>query len=548
MPLPTGPQDERSWTLPVVSRLPADPRARLRAAVLRAAVGLAVAAAVVVPVVQFQRATARALRKAEAFDRAHPNWTPAVGQADGPRRPAGDRGAIGRWRKAVRQFWAGYNIYELLPRRQEPPRCPTPPATATSPRRDDPARFGRVYMHPNTPFTVLLLTPFAWLAPPAMALAFNVLKVLVLAAAALMSARLACHGRRRIADWVLLLALAWTILPIVGDIQHGNTNVFALGAVVLHLWLYRRGRDTLAGAPLAVAICLKMTPALFLLYWLYQRNWRLLAGAAGWLGMFGVAIPAAAVGPARYAELTGTWYRHMIRPGLVGGSWYPVHLNQSLSGVVSRYFQDGRNGDIYWGPDDHPHYDEFAERMARKPDAPKDRWITLVPRGERAARWLLRAGQVAVVALMAWAIGWRRLPRDDGRRALHYALVLLGMMLLNQRTWTHHAAVLLPAGVAVWQAVAFGRFSRRRRAWALALVLAAGPCIWLLRGELFAGIARVLGRSDLAAERWANVAKACGPTFLYFALLFAAAVLLAAALRRAADPYAPERQKLRPGR
>ena len=513
--------------LPFDTPQPADPAARRRARVLRVAAYVGVAAAFVVPVVQFQSGTVKALRKAAKFDRECPQWTPAFGRASGIDRPSGHKGAIGRWRNAARQMWAGRNIYEFVP--EDYTLVDTQPAGEAP----SPELRGIVWMHPNMPFTAILLTPFAYLSAPAGALAYNVLKLLALAAAVLMSARLAGHDGRRIADWVALLGVLWTAMFLVGDLQHGNTNVFALAGIVLHLWLYRRGRDVLAGAPLAVAICLKMTPALFLLYWLYQRNWRMLASAVVWLAALAVMVPAATLGPGRYGTLVSTWYRNMIAPGLTKGSWYPEHINQSLSGVVSRYFLEGRDGDIYWGPDDDPRY------LGRKHG-----WITLVAMSGATARWVLRAGQLAVVALMAWAIGWRRLPRDDGRRALHYALVLLGMMLLNQRTWNHHAAVLLPAAVAIWQGIAFGRIRRRARRWALGLTLAAGGFHWLARGELIEGIARLLGHAPDAAEHVSDVMKAFGPTFYCFVLLFAAAVVLAASLRNAPAPYAEQRQKL----
>jgi len=489
---------------------------------------VAVAAAFVGAAVQFQSGTLRSARKAKAFDGRHPQWTAARGRETGIRRPGAHKGAIGRWRKTVRQFWAGRNVYDPVP--ADYAAVDTQPVSAA----EDPTLYGLVFMHPNMPLVVMLLTPFGYLSASAAALAFNVLKLAALAAGVLMAARLAGHEDRKIADWVLLLGLLWTTMPLIGDIQHGNTNTFAMAAVLLHLWLFRRGRDLLAGAPLALAICLKMTPGLFLVYWLYQRNWKLLASAAVSLYALAVLLPTLALGPGRSDWLTATWYRNIIRPAAVNGSWYPEHINQSLSGVVSRYFLDGPEGDIYWGPDDDPHY------LGREHG-----WITLAALSQRTARWVLRSGRLAILALLAWAIGWRRLPRADGRRGLHYALVLLGMMLLNQRTWNHHAAVLLPAGVAIWQGVAFGRVSFRARAAALGLVLAAGPINWLVRSDIIGGIARALGSDDEAAARLADVAKAYGPTFYYFLLLFAAACVLAVSLRRSQTPYADQRQPLR---
>jgi len=470
---------------------------------LRLVAYLAVAAALIAPVAQFQYQTSRNLRKAE------------LSRAEAARRNIESpgkthKGAIGRWRFAVRELWDGQNIY----------------------RPDGP---GKAKLHPNMPFTVMLLTPFAYLPVWAMALSFNVLKLLVLGATILMAARIAGDGGRRIADWVVMLALLWSLLLIVGDIQHGNTNVFVLGAIVLHLWLYRRGRDLAAGASLALAICLKMTPALFVLYWLYQRNWRLLAGTVAALLLFGVVVPAAALGPAHYATLTGTWLEYLIIPGLVKGAWYPIHINQSLPGVVSRYVLGGANGDIFWNPDDYPVY-------AQNPH--EGYWIHLVVLSESAAKTLVRVGQVVVVGLMAWAIGWRKLARTDGRRGLHYGLVALGMLLLNQRTWDHHAGVTLVATVAIWQALGFGRISARARRGAFVLMIAGGLALWFSRSDMVRVMARVAGQPDRAAKVTADIVTAYGPAFFCFLAMLVAGVILAVALKKPDPPYAERRQKL----
>jgi hypothetical protein len=415
------------------------------------------------------------------------------------------KGAIGRWRKAVRHFWAGENIY-LQVGQAEPPG---------------------VALHPNMPFVVILLTPFAYLPAWAMALCFNLVKLATIAAAVFLCVRLAGHANWRASQWAVLLALLWSVKPIVGDIQHGNTNVFVLGAVVAHLWWYRRGWDLASGAALALAVCLKLTPALFLVYWLYQRNWRLLVGAVAALLLLVAVTPLPAVGPAHGLELTRTWWDNLVVPGGVEGTWYPIHVNQSIIGVVGRYFLDGPGGDIFWGPDDNP-YSSQKEHG----------WITLLVLPEQSAKLIVRILQVALLAGAAWAIGWRKLPRDDGRRTLHYALVVLGMMLLNQRTWEHHAAVLLIANFGIWQAIASGNISPPARRWAIGLVLTAGASLWLNAEGAWAALAWLAGRSLKTGKGWADRLDAYGPTFYYFLLLFLATVILARALRYRQAPYA----------
>jgi len=417
--------------------------------------------------------------------------------------PPTSKGAMARWRSAFRDFWAGEDIYAVA-------------------------------RHPNMPFTVILLSPLAYLSPTAMAATLSALKLAVLAASILMAARLAGHGRSGTRDWIVGLALLWSLQLLISDIQHGNTNIFVLGLILLHLWLFRMGKDLPAGAALAAAICLKMTPALFVLYWLYQRNWRLLAGTLVAGVVFVVGVPVLAVGPGRYAALMSSWLDNLIIPGLVKGAWYPIHINQSLSGVMSRYFLAGPNGDAFWNPDDHHIHG----------DQPHTGWITLVALSEPTVKMMLHGLQALVVGAMAWGIGWRKLPRDDGRRTLHYGMVALGMMILNQRTWQHHAVVLLIAIVAIWRAIAFGRMRRRARRWALGLMIAAGPLLWLNASDLYKVLARVMGESSKVGERWADYVDAYGPTFWFFMLLLGVSVLLARSMRDSEPPYAGRRQTL----
>ncbi len=509
------------WTLPYETLLPADPKRRRLAKIARVTAYVLTAVALLTPVVQFQIATSRNMKRAARFDRKYPNWTPAVADAGGPRRPKEFKGAVGRWRKAVRQLWDGRNIY--LSHEQVRAAGPLDP--------DEPQR--PTWLHPNTPFTVILLTPFAYLPGPAMALCFNLLKVLVLVATLFMLASLAGHKDKRICDWVLGLGALVAVSMITGDILHGNTNIFVLGAVVFHLWLYRRGQDFLAGWPLALAICLKMTPAIFLLYWIYQRNGKLLAGAVTALLILAVVIPAIALGPTHHAELMDSWLENLILPGLVKGAWYPVHINQSLPGVFSRYFLEGRNGNIFWNPDDDPYeqQQEFGS-IAR---------VTFRP---ETVKWLIRLCQAGLVVFLAWAIGWRKLPRDDGRRLLHYGLIATAWLLLNQRTWDHHAGVLLIAYVAIWQAIGFGWMPRYLRATALAVMLAAALLLIASHADLADGLARLAGRSEEAAERFADYVEAYGPLFYHMLLVLVVGGMLSVSLRKIEPPYAAERQTL----
>lgn len=511
-----NPVDER-W-LPYEQPVPKDERVRPIVKAARVAAYVVVLGAIVTSMIQVQYITHRNASAARKYDMRQAATAAAARDANvatdanaptADKRPKEHAGAMARWAKAVRLFWAGENIYREF-----------------ASDEDD----QEVWLHPNTPFVVILLTPLAYLSPDALAAALNVLKLLALLAAGLWGVRVVNHGRLRMPDWVVLLGVMWAVPFLMGDIRHGNTNTFVLAFIVLHLWLYRRGRDVLAGGSLALAICLKMTPALFVLYWLYQRSWKVLAATLASLTLFMVVIPAAAVGPQRYTQLMQDWGTNLIQPGLVKGDWYPIHINQSLPAVVGRYLMDGASGNIMWNPDDNPY--EVQKKFA---------WINVVSLQDKTVKAIVRLLQALLVLLMAWAIGWRRLPRDDGRRGLHYAMVVAAILLLNQRTWDHHATILLIGDLAVWYAIAFGRVNFRARLAALIMMIAAGAT--LAAGPVTAVAARLAGHAK-DAELWADVVDAYGPAFAHFLLVYVSAVVLAISLRRVEEPYAPQRQKL----
>jgi len=105
------------------------------------------------------------------------------------------------------------------------------------------------------------------------------------------------------------------------------------------VWLaLRRGREVAAGVLLAVAILIKPTPAILLLYLAARRSWRALAAGGAALAL-GVAASLVVLPP----QLWRTWLLE-VRPSL-GYGLQPVHLfspacpsNQSLNAMVSRFF------------------------------------------------------------------------------------------------------------------------------------------------------------------------------------------------------------------
>ena len=464
-----------------------------------------IAILLIATIIQFQRGTLKHMK----YAREHAKQQDAATATGATIQPLekDHKGAIGRWRSEIHAFWKGENIYYG--------NTATSSGEASIETNGGQAAAGGRVPHPNMPFVVLLLSPFTYLPVPMMALLYNLCKLAAALATFWMAVRIAAHRDDRMPGWIAALGVLAAIDFFIGDMQHGNTNIFVAASVAAHLYFYRQGKNSLAGVFLALGICLKLTPALFLLYWLWQREWKLLAATA-------IALPAMMLSPALfigwefYAACMTAWWTQIIGPSL-SGAWYPMHFNQSLPAMIGRLFSGGDAGNYLWNPEEQPVPTESA-------------WVTLIDLGPEGARTLLRVLQVAMLGATLWAIGWSRLARDDGRRALHYGMLAALMLLLNQRAWDHHATYLVIAHVALAYAAARSALPRKTRLWIGWSQFATVVWMLLVSGDL---IEKIFG------EDGAHRVLACGTAFWHFLAVWALCLIVTVKLRRVSEGSTP---------
>ncbi len=333
------------------------------------------------------------------------------------------------------------------------------------------------FAYPNPPVMALILRPLYGLEPTAGALVWFGMKAVLAGVTVWWAVRLA-RGPTPLPDWAAALVVLLTLHPVLGDLTHGNVNILIAFLLVAALDLLRRRWDFAAGLTLALAVACKVTPALFLPYLAWKGWWRALAGATAGLALWLAVVPGAALGFERNGDLLRSWFDTLVKPFVVEGKITSEHANQSLPGLFTRLLTDAPSSFRY--EDDHPVPDEHHNLLALSPEA---------------VRWLVRGCQVAfgVAGLLLL-----RTPRDR-RQGLavtaEYAYVALGMLMFSERTWKHHAVVLvLPYAVVV---TALVRRPSRRLAGLLAAatVLSLGPS--LVGGE-FQDAALVYGSHTAA--------------------------------------------------
>jgi hypothetical protein len=287
--------------------------------------------------------------------------------------------------------------------------------------------------------------------------------------------------------------LLLSLRPIMGDLSHGNVNLFILFLVTAALYAFQGRRDLLAGISLALAISCKLTPALFLPYFLWKRAWTTLAGCALGLLLFLVVVPACFLGMSRNIELLTSWYDGMVRPFVQGGEVTTEHINQSLPGLVFRMTT---------------HSPSFYEK-----GVPQN-YDNVVDLSPRTAGWLVKGGMAVFAALLVWTCRTPIQTRHGWRLAAEYSLIMLGMLLFSERTWKHHCVILLlPFAVLVYHLAAC-RPGRQIRAYLVATLTA----VLLLMGSTVTGF-------GANWDRWAKMAEVMG-AYVWCYLLLAAALAI----------------------
>jgi alpha-1,2-mannosyltransferase len=120
--------------------------------------------------------------------------------------------------------------------------------------------------------------------------------------------------------WALrVLPVVVCLPPIAGTLMRGQVNLLLMLLLCEMLAALVRRRSWQAGLWLAGAVCLKVIPAFLIVYPLWKRDWRCLAGCSGGLVVGLGLIPAAVLGPGRTLACYREWADVLVRPALAEG-------------------------------------------------------------------------------------------------------------------------------------------------------------------------------------------------------------------------------------
>jgi hypothetical protein len=221
------------------------------------------------------------------------------------------------------------------------------------------------------------------------------------------------------------------LVPIAHTLMRGQSNLLVLALLAAALADVLARRSFRAGIWLAASMCIKIFPAFLVLFPLWRRDGRMLAGTAVGLFLGLVIIPVVVMGPARTAHAYERLTEVLIKPGM--GSGTDATRAKELTNITATDTQSLlailHNG-LYPDP---------ANRPAQA--SPELRLISLLAGG-------------AMTLLTFLAAGWRR-NDDPVRVTLFFGCLILDMLFLCPVCHLHYFCLTLPLIMALlalqWQ-------------------------------------------------------------------------------------------------
>ncbi|BBM86963.1 glycosyltransferase family 87 protein [Candidatus Uabimicrobium amorphum] len=270
--------------------------------------------------------------------------------------------------------------------------------------------------YPNLPMMLLILKPFYALGKIPGSLSWMIFKLLW----AILIVYVALSYAHHFPNWAKILAVALTFRIFASDMTHGNVNLFIGGLVVLSLWFFQNHKDALCGLTIGLASVLKVTPLLFIPYFIVKKQWRIAIFSIVGILLFLFVLPAMFIGWDYNNDLIVGWGEQMLYPFISGEvlQMQVNHNNQSLTGIFHRLFSDC---------------------VAITRGAHKINIISLAP---SQVALLIKIACIALFVAI-WVCAQTNEDRSHIGYLGEFAMVFLAMLLMSERTWKHHQILLI---------------------------------------------------------------------------------------------------------
>ena len=233
-----------------------------------------------------------------------------------------------------------------------------------------------------------------------------------------------------IAWWVAPLIM--TTVVIMSNLATSQINIFVFSLVILGLDNFLKRQDHFAGLLIGLATAIKLTPGLFVLYFVYKKSWKLVFWAAlGGLACWGVILPLV-MSPDYYMEVMTSWIgmlQSYVSEGTsVDGLAGYKHTNQSLEAAFFRFFTHTQaNGG----------FDNF--------------YINVVNLPYEAADLIVKGLKLILLAILALLCQAPLAGRNDRRLMFEFSLVFMATLYISPISWiNHYIVMILPFATAFY--------------------------------------------------------------------------------------------------
>ena len=214
------------------------------------------------------------------------------------------------------------------------------------------------YIYP--PFFACLISPLALLGLEAASFLWYILSLALFAVSMTISAILVFGHTdiRRI--WnsgpflpkAMFLALTGAIF--IDNISLLQSNILLFFAVVTGLYYFKKGRFVSGGILFGLAISIKLLPALFLVYFIVKRKFKMVASCMIWIIVFTLIVPSLFLGPKGTLDSLMVWNGSMFTKSvssvpnddMMGQMFNPV--NQSITASLSRWLIKNDGPILFW--------------------------------------------------------------------------------------------------------------------------------------------------------------------------------------------------------
>ncbi len=288
---------------------------------------------------------------------------------------------------------------------------------------------------PNPPVTLLAFAPLMKLSPPDAQFAWVCCKFLFCLIIFASLLNLIRQSGVLLSEYAILLILWVWLWPVLGDMQEGQTNLLMLAPLAAGLWTVQGRRlwqTQLGGVLIALAVCIKVTPIIFLIYFAWKREWRVTTGILLGLVLWLLIVPGLAFGWNQNLLWLGQWVHIMILPYVRGGH-VQYFVGQSVPSFLSRLIR---------------HVPAFHYHAPGSP-AWRHQYINLLSLPANVSDWLIR---IFLMIIGICGLGWaaKKLPMLKSRRyALEIGAVATFELWASPRTWVPHFVTLAMALFAV---------------------------------------------------------------------------------------------------